>query len=104
MGRHSKEVAAVVELQTAVMVDGQPVTRLELRRPVFGDLEAMSESKSEIGQLLILVSKLADIRPAEARRRDHEDVVVPLTEAEAKEEAARCLLCAMCRSCSACRS
>jgi hypothetical protein len=74
MGRHSKEVAAVVELQTAVMVDGQPVTRLELRRPVFGDLEAMSESKSEIGQLLILVSKLADIRPAEARRIDARDV------------------------------
>ena len=74
MGRHSKEVAAVVELQTAVMVDGQPVTRLELRRPVFGDLEAMSESKSEIGQLLILVTKLADIRPAEARRIDARDV------------------------------
>jgi formate dehydrogenase major subunit len=44
----------------------------------------------------------AELRPAEVRRRDHHDVVVPLTEEEAREEAARCLLCAMCRSCSAC--
>jgi heterodisulfide reductase subunit A-like polyferredoxin len=42
------------------------------------------------------------LRPAEERRQDHEDVVVPLDEREAREEAARCLLCAMCRSCSAC--
>ncbi len=44
----------------------------------------------------------ASLRPAEERRRDHDDVVVPLTEEQAREEAARCLLCAMCRSCSAC--
>ena len=44
----------------------------------------------------------ATLRPAEERRRDEQDVVVPLTEQEAREEAARCLLCAMCRSCSAC--
>jgi indolepyruvate ferredoxin oxidoreductase alpha subunit len=44
----------------------------------------------------------AALRPAEERRRDHEDVVVPLTEQEAREEAARCLLCSMCRSCAAC--
>ena len=42
------------------------------------------------------------LRPAEVRRDDHRDVVVPLIEQEAREEAARCLLCAMCRSCSAC--
>jgi heterodisulfide reductase subunit A len=42
------------------------------------------------------------LRPAELRRRDHDDVVVPLTEVEAKEEATRCLLCAMCSACSAC--
>jgi indolepyruvate ferredoxin oxidoreductase alpha subunit len=44
----------------------------------------------------------AALRPAEERRRDERDVVVPLTEKEAREEAARCMLCAMCRSCSAC--
>jgi NADPH-dependent glutamate synthase beta subunit-like oxidoreductase len=44
----------------------------------------------------------AKLRPPEERRRDHEDVVIPLGEEEAREEAARCLLCAMCRSCSAC--
>jgi indolepyruvate ferredoxin oxidoreductase alpha subunit len=44
----------------------------------------------------------AGLRPAEERRRDHGDVVVPLSEQQAREEAARCLLCAMCRSCSAC--
>jgi NADPH-dependent glutamate synthase beta subunit-like oxidoreductase len=44
----------------------------------------------------------AQHRPAEERKHDHDDVVVPLTEEEAREEAARCLLCAMCRSCSAC--
>jgi NADPH-dependent glutamate synthase beta subunit-like oxidoreductase len=44
----------------------------------------------------------ARLRPAEERRHDHDDAVVPLTEEEAREEAARCLLCAMCRSCSAC--
>ena len=42
------------------------------------------------------------LRPADVRRHDHEDVVVPLDEAQAREEASRCLLCAMCRSCSAC--
>jgi len=42
------------------------------------------------------------LRPAEERKHDHDDVVVPLTEEQAREEAARCLLCAMCRSCSAC--
>jgi NADPH-dependent glutamate synthase beta subunit-like oxidoreductase len=44
----------------------------------------------------------ATLRPASERSRDHQDVVVPLTEQEAREEAARCLLCSMCRSCSAC--
>ena len=44
----------------------------------------------------------AELRPAEARRQDHDDVVVSLDEAEAREEAARCLLCAMCSACSAC--
>jgi indolepyruvate ferredoxin oxidoreductase alpha subunit len=44
----------------------------------------------------------AALRPASERKRDQQDVVVPLTEQEAREEAARCLLCAMCRSCSAC--
>jgi NADH-quinone oxidoreductase subunit F len=44
----------------------------------------------------------AQMRPAEERRRDHRDVVMPMTEEEAREEAARCLLCAMCSSCSAC--
>jgi len=44
----------------------------------------------------------AALRAASERARDHEDVVVPLTEHEAREEAARCLLCSMCRSCSAC--
>jgi len=42
------------------------------------------------------------LRAAEERRRDHLDVVIPLTEDEARAEAARCLLCSMCRSCSAC--
>jgi heterodisulfide reductase subunit A-like polyferredoxin len=41
-------------------------------------------------------------RPPDERRHDHEDVVVPLDEREAREEAARCLLCSMCSSCSAC--
>ena len=44
----------------------------------------------------------AALRPAPERSRDHHDVVIPLTEQEAREEAARCLLCSMCRSCSAC--
>jgi indolepyruvate ferredoxin oxidoreductase alpha subunit len=44
----------------------------------------------------------AALRPESERRRDHDDIVVPLTEQEAREEAARCLLCSMCRSCSAC--
>jgi indolepyruvate ferredoxin oxidoreductase alpha subunit len=44
----------------------------------------------------------ATLRPPEERRRDHEDVVIPLGDEQAREEAARCLLCAMCRSCSAC--
>lgn len=44
----------------------------------------------------------ASLRPAEVRRGDHEDVVIPLGEREAREEAARCLLCSMCRSCAAC--
>jgi len=44
----------------------------------------------------------AELRPAAERSRDHDDVVIPLTEEQAREEAARCLLCAMCRSCSAC--
>jgi indolepyruvate ferredoxin oxidoreductase alpha subunit len=42
------------------------------------------------------------LRPAAERRSDHEDVVVPLTEEQAREEAARCLFCATCGSCSAC--
>ncbi len=42
------------------------------------------------------------LRAVEERCRDHLDVVVPLTEDEAREEAARCLLCSMCHSCSAC--
>jgi indolepyruvate ferredoxin oxidoreductase alpha subunit len=44
----------------------------------------------------------AGLRPAAERRTDHADVVTPLTGAEAREEAARCLLCAMCSSCAAC--
>jgi indolepyruvate ferredoxin oxidoreductase alpha subunit len=44
----------------------------------------------------------AGLRPAAERRADHADVVTPLTKAEAREEAARCLLCAMCSSCAAC--
>jgi len=47
-------------------------------------------------------SHKVQLRPAEERKQDHDDVVVPLTEEQAREEAARCLLCAMCRSCSAC--
>jgi indolepyruvate ferredoxin oxidoreductase alpha subunit len=47
-------------------------------------------------------SHRAALRPAAERRGDHEDVIVPLTEAEAREEAARCLFCATCGSCSAC--
>ena len=41
------------------------------------------------------------LRPAAERVTDSKDVVIPLTEAEAREEAARCLVCAMCSSCSA---
>jgi NADPH-dependent glutamate synthase beta subunit-like oxidoreductase len=44
----------------------------------------------------------AKLRPPEERRRDQQDAVIPLSEEQAREEAARCLLCAMCRSCSAC--
>jgi heterodisulfide reductase subunit A-like polyferredoxin len=47
-------------------------------------------------------SHRAELRPASVRRSDHEDVVVPLTEEDAREEAARCLFCATCGSCSAC--
>ncbi|UCF66934.1 MAG: FAD-dependent oxidoreductase, partial [Acidobacteriota bacterium] len=47
-------------------------------------------------------SHRAGLRAATERAVDHDDVVVPLTEQQAREEAARCLLCAMCRSCSAC--
>jgi heterodisulfide reductase subunit A len=44
----------------------------------------------------------AELRSPSERALDHDDVVIPLTEQEAREEAARCLLCSMCRSCSAC--
>jgi len=44
----------------------------------------------------------AELRPPEERRRDQQDAVIPLSEEQAREEAARCLLCAMCHSCSAC--
>lgn len=47
-------------------------------------------------------SHRATLRPAADRRQDHDDAVIPLSEQQAREEAARCLLCAMCRSCSAC--
>jgi NADPH-dependent glutamate synthase beta subunit-like oxidoreductase len=42
------------------------------------------------------------LRPAAERRQDHYDTVIPLSEQQARQEAARCLICGSCSACSAC--
>lgn len=56
------------------MVDGELCDRLDFRRPTFGDLEAMDGATGDVGQLLALVARLADIRISEARMIDARDV------------------------------
>jgi NADPH-dependent glutamate synthase beta subunit-like oxidoreductase len=77
------------------LADGRPVVPLE-----FVNVEGLSFFTPQ--NLVAEPAHRAALRPPEVRRRDHDDVVVPLTEEEAREEAARCLLCSMCGSCSAC--
>jgi indolepyruvate ferredoxin oxidoreductase alpha subunit len=42
------------------------------------------------------------LRPPAERRQDHYDTVIPLSEQQARQEAARCLICGTCSACSAC--
>jgi NADPH-dependent glutamate synthase beta subunit-like oxidoreductase len=42
------------------------------------------------------------LRPPAERSQDHYDTVIPLSEQQARQEAARCLICGTCSACSAC--
>jgi NADPH-dependent glutamate synthase beta subunit-like oxidoreductase len=56
----------------------------------------------EPGELEAEPGYRAGLRAADERRRDHDDVVVPLGVTQARVEASRCLLCGTCSACSAC--
>ncbi len=70
-----REPLLVVPLKRGGMDGGEPITELPIYRRVnVGDLEAADESKSQIGKVVILASRLSGLTVREVRELDAEDI------------------------------
>ena len=62
-----------IELQYPVEVNGERITRLNLRRVTVGDLEIMNREADDLGRAIRLLSLISDLSPEDVRRLDAAD-------------------------------